>query len=146
MNCPACKHAMIVVEYHRIELDYCPNCQGVWFDSDELDLWLKSAGRENERQFLEGIINQTETKTSEAVRRCPICRREMKKAVISKQPAVHIDVCPRGNGLWFDGGEVDVLLKELAGKAAGQGKAQPEVAAFLSEVFQARQQTDSYAK
>ena len=141
MHCPACKHAMIVVEYHRIELDYCPNCQGVWFDSDELDLWLKSAGREGERQFLADILSRPEAKTPESPRKCPICRRAMKKAAISQQPEVHIDVCLRGNGLWFDGGEVDVLLRELAGKSAGEGNAQPAVAAFLSEVFQARQQT-----
>jgi Zn-finger nucleic acid-binding protein len=36
MICPACKYDMIVVEYHNIELDYCNNCKGVWFDSGEL--------------------------------------------------------------------------------------------------------------
>jgi Zn-finger nucleic acid-binding protein len=33
---------MIVVEYSNVELDYCLNCHGVWFDSDELELLLKS--------------------------------------------------------------------------------------------------------
>ena len=136
MHCPACKHAMIVVEYHRIELDYCPNCQGVWFDSGELDLWLKSTGREDERQFLADILNGPEAETSEARRRCPICRQVLKKVAISKEPAVHIDACPRGNGLWFDGGEVDVLLQELDRKSGTHRS----MATFLSEVFQARQQ------
>lgn len=137
MFCPACKHAMIVVEYHRIELDYCPNCQGVWFDSSELDLWLKSAGREDEREFVADILNGPEAKISEASRKCPICREAMKKVGISEEPAVHIDACPRGNGLWFDGGEVDVLLQELERKSGTRRS----VATFLGEVFQARKPT-----
>ncbi len=136
MFCPACKHAMIVVEYHRIELDYCPNCQGVWFDSGELDLWLQSTGREDAPQFLAGILAGPEAATSESRRRCPICRQGMKKVAVSQDPAVHIDACPRGNGLWFDGGEVDMLLQELDRKT---GTSLP-VASFLGEVFQARKQ------
>ena len=43
MICPACKKDMIVVEYQRIELDFCPGCRGVWFDCGELELMLESA-------------------------------------------------------------------------------------------------------
>ncbi|MDO8579129.1 MAG: zf-TFIIB domain-containing protein [Dehalococcoidales bacterium] len=136
MFCPACKHAMIVVEYHRIELDYCPNCQGVWFDSGELELWLKSTGREDERRFLSEMLNGPEADIAEQKRRCPICRQTLKKVAVSKEPEAHIDACPRGNGIWFDGGEVDVLLKEMDGKTG----IQVPVTAFLSEVFQARKQ------
>ncbi len=136
MYCPACKHAMIVVEYHRIELDYCPNCQGVWFDSGELELWLKSTGREDERSFLSEMLNGPEADIAEQKRRCPICRQTLKKVSVSKEPEAHIDACPRGNGIWFDGGEVDVLLKEMDRKTG----IQVPVTAFLSEVFQARKQ------
>ena len=36
MNCPSCKHPMIVLEFEEIETDYCTNCEGIWLDS-ELD-------------------------------------------------------------------------------------------------------------
>jgi Zn-finger nucleic acid-binding protein len=137
MICPACRHGMIVVEYRRIELDHCPNCKGVWFDSGELDILLKTTGRESESQFLSELINGPEAATAEARRRCPICRDTMKKLAISQQPPVHIDACPRGNGLWFDGGEVDVLLQELDRKAG----VHRNIASYLSEVFQAKKQT-----
>ena len=137
MICPACRHAMIVVEHKRIELDYCTNCQGVWFDSGELDLWLQASGRGDESRFLADILAKPEALTSEGRRRCPICRDTMKKVEISREPPVHIDACPRGNGLWFDGGEVDVLFRELD-KESG---VHPPVAAFLSDVFQVKKQT-----
>ena len=52
MICPICKNDMIVVEHNKIELDYCLNCHGVWFDSGELELLLKSMKLESSDVFL----------------------------------------------------------------------------------------------
>jgi Zn-finger nucleic acid-binding protein len=32
-----------MTERHRIEIDYCPNCRGVWLDKGELDKLLEQA-------------------------------------------------------------------------------------------------------
>ena len=43
MKCPVCKGVkgvMIIVEHEQIELDYCNDCAGIWFDHGELDLLL----------------------------------------------------------------------------------------------------------
>lgn len=38
MNCPACKTVTLVMsERQGIEIDYCPQCRGVWLDRGELD-------------------------------------------------------------------------------------------------------------
>ena len=38
MNCPVCKSANLVMsERQGIEIDYCPECRGVWLDRGELD-------------------------------------------------------------------------------------------------------------
>jgi Zn-finger nucleic acid-binding protein len=38
MNCPACKDIKLVItERQGIEIDYCPECRGVWLDRGELD-------------------------------------------------------------------------------------------------------------
>ena len=38
MDCPACKNVKLVIsERQSIEIDYCPNCRGVWLDRGELD-------------------------------------------------------------------------------------------------------------
>jgi Zn-finger nucleic acid-binding protein len=38
MNCPACKGPnLIMAERSGIEIDYCPQCRGVWLDRGELD-------------------------------------------------------------------------------------------------------------
>jgi Zn-finger nucleic acid-binding protein len=46
VDCPVCKSVNLVMsERQGIEIDYCPNCRGVWLDRGELDKIIdKSAG------------------------------------------------------------------------------------------------------
>lgn len=38
MQCPVCKNVNLVMsERQGIEIDYCPQCRGVWLDRGELD-------------------------------------------------------------------------------------------------------------
>ena len=38
MQCPVCKtQALVMSERQGIEIDYCPQCRGVWLDRGELD-------------------------------------------------------------------------------------------------------------
>jgi uncharacterized protein len=37
MNCPKCNVLLIMSERQEIEIDYCPNCRGIWLDRGELD-------------------------------------------------------------------------------------------------------------
>ncbi len=37
MNCPACNVELRLAERQGIEIDYCPQCRGVWLDRGELD-------------------------------------------------------------------------------------------------------------
>ena len=139
MICPTCKNPMIAVEYQKIELDYCPECHGVWFDSGELELFLNSLNLENRDQFVSNMLNAPEAKTPEKKRRCPICAQRMKKIVISEKPSILIDVCRKADGLWFDGDEVGQLIKQLPEKPSEKLRSHHHVSAFLGEVFQKRE-------
>ncbi|HZG66818.1 MAG TPA: zf-TFIIB domain-containing protein [Herpetosiphonaceae bacterium] len=38
MYCPVCREVTLVMaDRQGIEVDYCPNCRGVWLDRGELD-------------------------------------------------------------------------------------------------------------
>ena len=37
MPCPVCKTGLAMSDRHGIEIDYCPNCRGIWLDRGELD-------------------------------------------------------------------------------------------------------------
>ena len=137
MRCPICKSDMIVVEYNNIELDHCNDCHGVWFDSTELELLLKSLNLDSHNLILEDILKSPEAESAERKRKCPICRKKMKKITISDHLGILIDVCPQKHGLWFNGGEVVQLLKHLVGKKPARQDAQQQVISFLGEAFKA---------
>jgi Zn-finger nucleic acid-binding protein len=42
MNCPVCSNVQLVMsERQGIEIDYCPQCRGVWLDRGELDKMIE---------------------------------------------------------------------------------------------------------
>jgi Zn-finger nucleic acid-binding protein len=44
MKCPHCPEATLVMsERQGIEIDYCPQCRGVWLDRGELDKLVERA-------------------------------------------------------------------------------------------------------
>ena len=44
MKCPVCKDVTLTMsERQGIEIDYCPQCRGVWLDRGELDKLLERA-------------------------------------------------------------------------------------------------------
>jgi Zn-finger nucleic acid-binding protein len=129
---------MIVVEYSNVELDYCLNCHGVWFDSDELELLLKRLNLVTPDLMLSHILGSEEAATAEKKKRCPICRRKMKKTTIGDHPEILIDACTHKDGLFFDGGEMYQLVKELAKKKSLGQEAEHKVLSFLGEAFKDR--------
>lgn len=57
MKCPVCKDVTLLMsEKNGVEIDYCPECRGIWLDRGELDKIIDRARdardgyRENERQ------------------------------------------------------------------------------------------------
>ncbi len=134
MICPACGKDALIVEYANIELDYCPACRGVWFDAGELELLLEAAGLESDANFLSDIIKSREADTTEKKRRCPECRRKMKKVAIDDEGKIITDICMSGHGIWFDGGEVSALVKALAEKSPDKA-ASKHVLEFIGEMF-----------
>ena len=47
MNCPTCNSvALTMAERQGIEIDYCPQCRGVWLDRGELDKIIERSAAE----------------------------------------------------------------------------------------------------
>ena len=46
MQCPTDGTTLVMSERSGIEIDYCPQCRGVWLDRGELDKIIDRAGRE----------------------------------------------------------------------------------------------------
>ena len=49
MLCPMCKKELRMTERQGIEVDYCPDCRGIWLDRGELDKLIERSGQLTER-------------------------------------------------------------------------------------------------
>ncbi len=58
MKCPSCTNVNLnLAERQGVEIDYCPECRGIWLDRGELDKII-------ERSFNQGIPSPTERSSS----------------------------------------------------------------------------------
>jgi len=48
MKCPVDDRDLVMSERQGIEIDYCPECRGVWLDRGELDKIVERAARDLE--------------------------------------------------------------------------------------------------
>ncbi len=131
MDCPVCKDAMVVLELQDVEIDYCFGCSGIWLDAGELEMLIDDADKA--AALLKAF--KADPQCTEARRRCPICDRKMDKVVIGyEKPQLLIDQCSRMHGLWFDGGELQDILKRA------QLGEDSKIQQLLAEMFKASNQ------
>jgi Zn-finger nucleic acid-binding protein len=109
MHCPGCRLPMLTIEVEGIELDYCGQDLGVWFDEGEIEALFQS--------MTPVLVPQKNAPRGK--RRCPRCGAKMQ--LMHPVPELELDVCPHGDGVWFDAGEVKRLADGLkvASEAAG---------------------------
>ncbi len=120
MLCPKCNKPLIVVERNKIELDWCPECHGFWFDADE---WrLLGVDKEQYDPYAQEAI-----KSDEQSRKCPICNKTMDKIDID---GILLDRCPVFHGVWFDQNELSRLVNKSNSKSKNV-----KTINFLGEVF-----------
>lgn len=59
MNCPVCKDVKLTIsERQGIEIDYCPDCRGVWLDRGELDKLIEKSIQLDTNQNPQRVANR----------------------------------------------------------------------------------------
>jgi Zn-finger nucleic acid-binding protein len=98
---------MITLELTEVEIDHCVECGGIWLDSGELEMLI---GDRSQALTTLGSLIQAPA-SDERPRKCPLCDKRMTKVQVgSSKPALVIDRCPKGDGLWFDRDELRHIL------------------------------------
>ena len=129
MDCPVCKNAMITLELQEVEIDHCTDCGGIWLDAGELELLLGNP--EQAEQLLDSF--KVDADCTEKRRKCPICLKKMQKIIVGPStPVLLIDKCPKGDGLWFDKGELQDIFNRA--KLDKDNKIQKLLADMFSDV------------
>lgn len=130
MDCPVCKDAMVVLELHDVEVDYCFGCGGIWLDAGELELLIDDP--ERSQKLMESF--KKDDRCKEAKRKCPICDKKMDKVIVeSDKLGLLIDKCSKNHGIWFDAGELQDIM------SCAQLDSDNKIRRLLAEMFAGEQ-------
>lgn len=47
MKCPNCNTSLAIADRSGVEIDYCPDCRGIWLDRGELDKIIERSATGN---------------------------------------------------------------------------------------------------
>lgn|GEM_PF-558654 len=99
--CPKCSTEMEKVTFQTIEIDRCPECQGIWFDLHEHEDLRALPGSE---QIDVGADSAVVTEDSRSLN-CPRCRTRMYTTRDPEQTHLVFEKCSVCYGVFFDAGE-----------------------------------------
>jgi len=116
MLCPHCKISLSSTILHNVEVDYCPNCLGLWFEEDELR-WAKDEEDESLRWLdIDLWKNKRKFKICRGIRTCPSCRVPLYEVYYGNSGVI-VDVCNLCRGIWLDRAEFKKIIDWLHQKA-----------------------------
>lgn len=108
MKCPKCKTVFLkptMVKNTDVELDFCPDCRGLWLDGGEFEQISKYA--------MKDLSIPGEAQEKPLI--CPRCDVPMYQFVYPQTPVI-IEMCEHCRGLWCDSGElveIENIRKQL---------------------------------
>lgn len=110
MKCPVEKENLKSILIHKVELDVCNKCNGVWFSAEELAKVTGEFASGNWLDKWEFNKYADETKGlqhgHDVTLQCPKDYADMVEYQFAGNSKIYIHRCPKCNGFWFDGNEV----------------------------------------
>src|SRR3989344_8533641 len=102
--CPTCgkplsKKTINTVGAGRLEVDYCANCGGIFFDQGEVNRLSKGATED----LVEETASHAAHTYGQGTNTCPRCGASLRRFFGESVPDdVHVLRCPDCRGTWFD--------------------------------------------
>jgi uncharacterized protein len=113
MQCLNCKIEMfnydVTTKHAQLSYDTCKQCGSLWLDAGELDkLAFQVAGSIE-------FCSEEEDKTRPPTKKCPRCIEvDLAPVKFLGLTDINLDRCHNCGGFWLDGGELNLIDRELA--------------------------------
>ena len=121
MQCPKCSEEMHRQAIGKVEVDECSNCNGVWFDEDELRKAKDKTDSDLNWMDFDLWKHADQFQVSAKPIKCPKCSIDM-AGILYGKTGIEVDHCVKCKGIWLDGGEfkkiIEALTDELETKSA----------------------------
>jgi len=115
MRCPRDTSELQAKLYEgSVDVDQCPECAGMFLDKGELETiqaTIDSDHRKTAVESLDSSWDPVEAAPSDVAGPvdCPKCGARMERRRYGFGSETIVDECPKGCGLWLDGGEIQEL-------------------------------------
>ncbi|MFZ0819750.1 MAG: zf-TFIIB domain-containing protein [Candidatus Acidiferrales bacterium] len=122
MNCLNCGTEMtnneVVTKKDRISYDMCEKCGSLWLDAGELDKMAFQV--DGDIEFCE---RGKDAEAEKHKKKCPRCdNSDLEKVRFLESEDIFLHYCRNCGGFWLDGGELDLIDKDLARIMPVKGK------------------------
>ena len=120
MECPVDGNTLEKFEVDSVDVEKCPQCQGMWFSKGELSQAEEAEGVDEDWLGFDLWTDKEAFKAEKSSRKCPVCSQEM-ATIVYGSTEVKVDYCVEEHGIWLDHGEferiIDSLRTELLSKS-----------------------------
>jgi len=116
MICPNKHSALVTALFHNVEVDYCPDCLGIWFDGDELQWAKDEADKQVNWLDIDMWRHGARFGVVKINKMCPRCTIPMVEVDYDKS-SIRLDFCKHCKGIWLDRGEFKQTMVYLKKKA-----------------------------
>ncbi|MCD5397203.1 MAG: zf-TFIIB domain-containing protein [Candidatus Pacebacteria bacterium] len=116
MLCPICKKTLEKILLCNTEVDFCPDCLGLWFEKDELRQAKDNKDKNINWLDIDLWKDKEKLKIASGQKLCPNCRLPLYEVQYSDS-GVKVDICNICEGIWLDRGEFKKIIDYLRKKA-----------------------------
>ncbi len=139
MKCLRCRDIECEIKiYEGVEIDVCPSCGGVWLDSGELKKIIDSREVVFDKEYIKEVVENSFAGVSDDEQNkqliCPKCGDSLYASNYDYASGIIIDVCPNGDGMWLDEGELQKIEAYREGWEKRAAEMEKELSDMAEEV------------
>jgi Zn-finger nucleic acid-binding protein len=113
MKCPICNTDLVPSKHHRVDVELCPSCNGMWLSRQEL------AQLEDEVfDFGDDKKGSLVFSPAATAHKCPQCAKTLTRFEY-RAYGLQMECCEDGHGYWLEKGEDDRVLELMKKEEAG---------------------------
>lgn len=116
MICPTDKKTLKQLVVSGVEVDYCPECLGLWFEEEELRLAKDYKDRSLRWLDIDLWRDSSKLKISLGKKLCPQDRFPLYETEYGDS-GIRVDLCNICKGVWLDRGEFQKIIHYLKEKS-----------------------------
>ena len=105
MKCPRCNTDLLLTERHKLKVNHCPSCQGMWLEQVELGELEDEVFDFGDRWKGSLFISSTPTTDQ-----CPECAAHLQRFQYRFYD-LEMEVCPEQHGYWLEADEDSRVLE-----------------------------------